>query len=132
MPSTPDELVSTFISHLSARDIDSALALVSPDCEYDNVPIGKSQGPDGIRAALTGFFAMAEDIEWETLRQVARGDLANGTVLNERDDRLRLSGSWRSLPVCGVFEVRDGLITLWRDYFDRDTLMKAMTPGGAA
>jgi limonene-1,2-epoxide hydrolase len=49
-------------------------------------------------------------------------------VLNERDDRLLMGGTWRSLPVTGVFEVRDGLITLWRDYFDRDTLMKAMTP----
>jgi limonene-1,2-epoxide hydrolase len=34
--------------------------------------------------------------------------------------------------VCGVFEVRDGLITLWRDYFDRETLMKAMAPDGAS
>lgn len=95
MASTPDELVTTFISLLSARDLDAALVLVSPDCEYDNVPMGKTHGPDGIRAALTGFFATAEDIEWETLRQVAVGDLAHGTVLNERDDRLRLSGSWR-------------------------------------
>lgn len=132
MASTPDELVTTFISLLSARDLDAALVLVSPDCEYDNVPMGKTHGPDGIRAALTGFFATAEDIEWETLRQVAVGDLAHGTVLNERDDRLRHSGSWRSLPVCGVFEVRNGLITLWRDYFDRETLMKAMAPGGAS
>ncbi|MEY3587460.1 MAG: hypothetical protein RJA47_56 [Actinomycetota bacterium] len=132
MASDPDELVRTFISLLSARDLDAALVLVSPDCEYDNVPMGRTHGPEGIRAALTGFFAMAEDIEWETLRQVASGDLAHGTVLNERDDRLRLSGSWRSLPVCGVFEVRNGVITLWRDYFDRETLMKAMAPGAAS
>jgi len=32
------------------------------------------------------------------------------------------------LPVAGIFEIRDGLITLWRDYFDKATLLDAMTP----
>jgi limonene-1,2-epoxide hydrolase len=32
------------------------------------------------------------------------------------------------LPVAGIFEIRDGRITLWRDYFDKATLLDAMTP----
>ena len=40
-------------------------------------------------------------------------------VLTERTD-VMIFGAVRSLQfwVCGVFEVRDGRITLWRDYFD--------------
>jgi limonene-1,2-epoxide hydrolase len=30
------------------------------------------------------------------------------------------------LPVMGIFEVHDGKITAWRDYFDMATWMKAM------
>jgi len=44
-------------------------------------------------------------------------------VLNERSDRFRSGDRWFELPVAGVFVVRDGRIQLWRDYFDRDTLM---------
>ena len=31
------------------------------------------------------------------------------------------------LPVAGVFELRDGKIVLWRDYFDLETIMKQMS-----
>ena len=41
-----------------------------------------------------------------------------------------IAGEWRSLPVAGVFEIVDGRITLWRDYFDRATLMELMGAGG--
>ena len=58
MAGSVDELIRTFISRLSARDIDAAATMVSADFEYDNVPMGKSFGPDGLRNTLTGFFAM--------------------------------------------------------------------------
>ena len=47
------------------------------------------------------------------------GDL----VLNERTDRFGKGDQWADLPVAGVFEVHDGKITLWRDYFDLTTMM---------
>ena len=103
--------------------------MVSADFEYDNVPMGKAFGPDGLRNTLTGFFAMLDDVDWQVIRQTSTGDMSSGTVLNERDDRVNLKGTWHSLPVAGVFEVRDGIITLWRDYFDRPTLMEIMAAG---
>ena len=129
MHGSPDELIRSFLAALTARDIDTAVTMVSDDLEYDNVPMGKVYGPDGMRQALSGFFAMVEKLDWQILRQVSTGDLANGTVLNERDDRVLMNGQWSSLPIAGVFEVRDGCITLWRDYFDQPTLMKIMTAG---
>lgn len=129
MQGTPDSLVRAFITALSARDLDTAATMVTPDFEYDNVPMGKTFGPEGLRQTLTGFFAMLDGIDWQILRQTSSGDLANGTVLNERDDRVSIKGQWWSLPVAGVFEVREGRITLWRDYFDQPTLMKMMASG---
>ncbi|MFM1790340.1 MAG: hypothetical protein RLZZ526_667 [Actinomycetota bacterium] len=129
MAGSVDELIRTFISRLSAGDIDTAATMVSADFEYDNVPMGKAFGPDGLRNTLTGFFAMLDGIDWQIIRQTSTGDTDNGTVLNERDDRVSKKGTWHSLPVAGVFEVRDGMITLWRDYFDRPTLMEIMSAG---
>lgn len=124
----PSEIVTTFISLLSAKNIDAAAEMVSDAFEYDNVPIGKSFGADGMRAVLSGFFAACEELDWVIVRQTSNGDATSGTVLNERDDRLKIHGEWRSLPLAGVFEVRNGKITLWRDYFDRTTLGEAMAP----
>ncbi len=49
------------------------------------------------------------------LRQIEDGP----TVMNERVDRFWLPGGKKiELRVAGVFEVRDGKASLWRDYFD--------------
>ena len=128
MTTTPDSLVREFLARLVARDIDAAAELVSADFEYDNVPMGKSFGPEGLHGTLAPFFGMCTGIDWRILRQASSGDMVHGTVLNERDDRVEIHGEWRTLPVAGVFEVRDGKLTLWRDYFDGPTIMKVMTP----
>jgi limonene-1,2-epoxide hydrolase len=48
-----------------------------------------------------------------------RNIAANGdTVLTERIDRVGPPGLTAPVPVMGVFEVRNGKITAWRDYFD--------------
>jgi limonene-1,2-epoxide hydrolase len=46
--------------------------------------------------------------------------LAEGPiVMTERVDHLtRPDGTTASLPMMGTIEVRHGLITAWRDYFD--------------
>lgn len=126
--SSPDALVRAFIDVLVAKDLDSACAMVSDNCEYDNVPLGKVFGPDGIRGTLAAFFGGCTEMEWIIHRQVSSGNLTEGCVLNERTDRFNMNGRWVELPVCGVFEVKDSHIVLWRDYFDQPTLMKALAP----
>ena len=128
MADTPDQVVRSFISLLVARDIETAATMVSADFEYDNVPMGKAFGPQGLRDTLTGFFGMCTGSDWESIRQTSTGSAQHGTVLNEREDRFEIHGRWVTLPVAGIFEIRDGLITLWRDYFDKATLLEAMTP----
>src|SRR5215204_1364510 len=110
----PLEIVRTFIAALERRDLDAALALVTDDVEYDNVPMGAMRGPDAIRGALQPFLSRAAEIEWVIRREAATGDL----VFNERLDRFQIGGAWIEIAVAGVWEVRDGKIALWRDYFD--------------
>lgn len=51
------------------------------------------------------------------------------TVLNERTDALVIGPVRLQFWVCGVFEVHNGKITLWRDYFDMFDMAKATVRG---
>ena len=119
MTKTPMETVKAFMAAMTVLDYDTALTYIAPDCEYDNVPMGKVSGPDGVRAVLEPFFAPTLENEFRILRAVADGPV----VFLERLDRHLLATGWVELPVTGVFEVHDGLITLYRDYFDLNMIM---------
>ncbi|MGZ4689629.1 MAG: limonene-1,2-epoxide hydrolase family protein [Acidimicrobiia bacterium] len=118
-----EEIVNEFMARVVRMDLDSACELVSDDVEYDNVPIGKVYGPDGIKSVLGQMVASLDEVDWVIHRQIATDSL----VLNERTDRFGMNGKWMELPVAGVFEVRDGRITLWRDYFDMTTFTNQLT-----
>ena len=119
---TNEEIVNTFMARVTAMDLDGALELVADDVEYDNVPMGPVHGPDGIRSVFAQLEGTVDKMEWIIHRQVASGDL----VLNERTDRFGSGDKWADLPVAGVFEVHDGKITLWRDYFDLTGMMTSI------
>ena len=85
-------------------------------------------GREAVRDTLEGLLALCTASEWVEHRSLTEGPV----VMNERTDRFELHGQWVDLPVMGVFEVHDGLITLWRDYFDLQTVMTAMFPEQAS
>jgi limonene-1,2-epoxide hydrolase len=119
MSTEPMAVVTAFMAAMAVKDYDTALRYIAPGCEYDNVPMGKVHGPEGVRAVLEPFFAPTIENEFIVLRSAVAGPL----VFLERLDRHLLSTGWVELPVTGVFEVHDGLITLYRDYFDLNTIM---------
>jgi limonene-1,2-epoxide hydrolase len=116
------DVVTSFIQALERRDLDAALALVTDDVEYDNVPMSKVHGPDGIRQVLEPFLGMCTAVEWVVHHQAATGDV----VMNERTDRFELNGRWIAVSVAGLFVLRDGKIALWRDYFDQGQFNQSM------
>lgn len=125
---SPDPLAiaQAFLKAMEPLDYDTALELVAQDCEYTNPPpLGTVQGPQGIRAVLEPFFAPTLENEFRVLRSAVHGQV----VMLERLDRHRLADKWIELPVTGVFEIRDGLIAYWRDYFDVATIMSEWPTG---
>jgi limonene-1,2-epoxide hydrolase len=108
------ETVHAFIAAIEAKDLDKALTLVTDDIEYDNVPMPTANGVEEVRAFLGPFIDGASEIEWVIHREASVGDI----VMNERTDRFLLGARWIEIPVAGVWELRDGKIALWRDYFD--------------
>lgn len=123
-PNDPAAIVDAFLQAFIAMDFDTALTYIGEDCEYTNIPMGTVRGHAGVREVLEPFFAPIHENEFVILRKAAEGS----TVFMERLDRHRLDHGWRELPVNSVFEVHDGLITVWRDYFDLMTAAKIHDP----
>ena len=113
--SDPQTVVDAMIAACERKDMDGVLACFHEDVFYHNVPFEPVHGHDGIRAMLGGFLTVAEEIDWPVHKSVSNGvDL----VMNERTDRFRFASGWAEVVVMGVFEVREGKIAAWRDYFD--------------
>jgi limonene-1,2-epoxide hydrolase len=108
------KVVEDFCAAWSRRDVDELLDFFTDDAVYHNIPIDPVQGKDGIRAMLQLFVPPSEEISFEILHIAPAGDV----VLTERIDRFRMGGKDVVLPVSGTFEIRDGKIAAWRDYFD--------------
>ena len=104
------ELIEAF----NAIDLDRVLACFAENADYHNMPMEKVTGVAAIRQVLEGFLGGASAIQWDLLN-IAEAD---GVVLTERVDKFEINGNWIALPVMGTFELADGKITAWRDYFD--------------
>lgn len=114
------EVVQSFVAAIVKKDFDIALKFVADDCVYENIPMAKVTGPAGVRAVLEPFLAPTIENEFLVRRAVADGP----TVFVERLDRHLIDTGWVELPVTGVFEIHNGKITLWNDYFDVGMLVK--------
>ncbi|MDH4145133.1 MAG: nuclear transport factor 2 family protein [Acidimicrobiia bacterium] len=122
MATDAEQVVNSFIEAIGRKDQDAAMALVAEDCYYDNVPIGDMRGHEKMLEFLGPMFRSSGPLQFEIVRQTASGNM----VMNERIDRFVMKGREIGLPVAGVFEVNDGKITFWRDYFDNGMFMKAL------
>lgn len=56
--------------------------------------------------------------------QVKHIGVIDGLVFTERLDKVLMNGRRGEIPAVGIFEVRDGQIALWREYYDRETLLR--------
>lgn len=122
----PLRVVLDFFRSFEGNDVEEAVKFVADDLEYVNVPFGFEAGtvigPDGMRAVLVPAFAGVLRNEFVVRTTAVSGD----TVFVERLDRHQLPNGWAELPVTGVFTVRDGKITQWRDYFDMNVFATQM------
>ena len=115
---SPEQTVDRFIAAIEAKDVDAAIALAAPDVSYENMPMQPILGRDALGQTLHAFLDLASEVDWRIDRQW----LVGSTVVNERLDRFRIGDGWLELPVAGFFDVDDdGLIAVWRDYFDLAT-----------
>ena len=122
MTDTPSDIVREFCAAFSRIDVNELLGYFAPDATYHNIPVDPAVGHDAILALLNMFMGAIERLEFQVHNIAAVGD----TVLTERVDVFHLPNGKIELPVMGTFEVRDGKIAAWRDYFDLNQYMSQL------
>jgi len=109
-------------------------AMFTPTTRYLNVGMSDTTGIDEALAFIH-MFEESTRASWMRAEMLAIAETGN-TVLTERIDHLHDADGKlvMSLPVAGIFEVADGKITAWRDYFDTAGTLAAGgdAAGGAA
>ncbi|MHB1924775.1 MAG: limonene-1,2-epoxide hydrolase family protein [Acidimicrobiales bacterium] len=111
---SPAGVVARFISAWPEGDAAALASFFTDDAVYHNIPMEPIVGREAIGATFAAFMGMAERIEFETLHTAVEGSI----VMTERIDRFISPARTVTLPVMGTFEVVDGKIRAWRDYFD--------------
>ena len=122
----PIDLVSRFCAawanDLGAEDL---AAFFTDDAVYHNIPFEPVTGRENIANNIASFIRPGppgiERIEFRVINIAANGPV----VLTERVDVFSMPSKTISLPVMGTFEVTDGKIAAWRDYFDMATITSA-------
>lgn len=109
-----EEVIRQFCAAFARRDVDELCAFFAPDAVYHNIPMAPAEGIDAIRSSLQLFVPGSPYVEFEITNIASDGVV----VFTERVDRMEFGGQAVELPVAGVFEVEDGRIKAWRDYFD--------------
>ena len=120
--STNEQIIREFIAAWSRLDADELVSFFTDDGIYHNMPIDPVQGTEALRGFITAFLGNWSQTDWEILTIISAGD----TVIAERMDRTVADGKPVDLPCVGVFEMRDGKISVWRDYFDMATYTNAL------
>jgi limonene-1,2-epoxide hydrolase len=116
--------VEVFLHALQDQDLDTADAALADDLVYQNVGLPTIHGR---QRAMKLFRQMEGKGRFEVkIHRIAPDGTA---VLTERTDALIFGALRVQFWVCGVFEVHDGRITLWRDYFDFYDIFKATLRG---
>lgn len=124
-PDAPTAVVRSFISALETLDLDAASALLDAEVVYENKSLPTARGREATRRVLGALTRYCTAFEVDVHRLAAEGPV----VLTERTDTLVVGRLRLSFWVCGTFEVLDGRIVLWRDYFDWAAVTGAFVAG---
>lgn len=122
MSAENEKLVTDFCVSWSRKNVDEILSYLTDDCFYHNIPMEPCVGKAAIRAFVEPFLKNAESAVFEIKNTTSAGNV----VMNERVDRFVMGPKKIELPVAGVFEIRNGKIAAWRDYFDLTSFNKQM------
>jgi limonene-1,2-epoxide hydrolase len=108
-----DAMVRELLRAWERRDTEHIVDAFADDGVYHSIPLTPIVGKQAIAGWVEGFAGKPPGL-LEVHRQVASDDV----VLNERTDSITLNGQPVTLRIMGVFEIADGRIKAWREYFD--------------
>src|ERR1700730_1977060 len=124
---SPIEIVRRFCAAWSDNIAAAELAAFFTDAAvYHDIPLAPVTGREAIANNIASFIRPGapgiESIQFRVINIAANGPV----VMTERVDVFKLPDKSFELPVMGTFEVSDGKISAWRDYFDMNQFTSRM------
>ena len=124
---TPIEVVRRFCAAWSDNaEVVELVSFFADDAVYHNIPLTPVTGRENIANTIASFIRPGppgiESIDFRVVNIAANGPV----VMTERVDVFKLGDKSFELQVMGTFEVTDGKINAWRDYFDANQFTTRM------
>jgi limonene-1,2-epoxide hydrolase len=123
MANEAEKVVNDFCKAFERKNLEEIMGYFSDDAVYHNMPMEPAKGKDAIRKTINSFLPGSDKIQFKILHTASNGNI----VFNERIDMFDIGVKRVELPVAGLFEIKAGKISLWRDYFDMQSYMKQMS-----
>jgi limonene-1,2-epoxide hydrolase len=124
--SAPTAVVERFIDHLrTVTDNDAAVGLLAEEVVYENSWMPTVRGRERVRKVFQALLRIGTHVEMHVHAISADGP----TVLTERTDVLQWGRLRVQFWICGRFDVHDGQIVVWREYYDPLTILAATLRG---
>jgi limonene-1,2-epoxide hydrolase len=119
-------VVERFIDHLrTVTDNDAAVGLLAEDVVYENSWLPTVHGRERVRKVFQALLRIGTEVEMHVHAISADGP----TVLTERTDVLQWGRLRIQFWICGRFDVHDGQIVEWREYYDPLVILTATLRG---
>lgn len=116
--------VEKFLGTLEDRDLDKVAGLVTEDVVYANPPSEPLVG----RKAMIDFLSFNyKRMDRSTCVIHSMTQNHDGSiVMNERTEHMHFGDKKAGATLMGIFEIRDGRISAWRDYWDHASFQEQM------
>lgn len=117
------EIITEFIATWSTLDATKLAEYFTEEGSYYNMPARPVIGKRNVENFIRQFITNWTETEWEILNIIEDGNL----VYCERLDKTKTTAGNVDLPCFGIFEMENGKIREWRDYFDMATFVNGMS-----
>jgi limonene-1,2-epoxide hydrolase len=107
-------IIRRFIDACVRAEPEEFASYFTEDATWWNAPWQPIRGREAIRETFRRGASRMKAQPWEIRIMVADGD----TVVAERVDHFLIGEHRVSVPCIGIFELREGKIDAWRDYWD--------------
>jgi limonene-1,2-epoxide hydrolase len=110
-----EKVILEFLDKWSASNVDALMPYFREDAVYADIPYDTRRGIEEIRNFIEASFKVIR-IKIEVLNIASKRNV----VFTERIEHLEFLNPYRrgDYPLVGVFELEDGLISRWTEYFD--------------
>ena len=114
--------VQAILAAWSRGDPEAVAGLFADDGIFHCMMRQPIVGRDAFHRHLQGLqsFKPGNRVEIQ-VKHMGQGD---GLVFTERLDKVCINGKEGVIPAVGIFEVEDGKVKHWREYFDQATLFR--------